>query len=98
MRDLCTGTSNRTSPVIMNIKEIVIYGLVGVSSLTMLAYTVHMFVGGMVSEQTENLIMAGAVLVGAVILGLLAWDIVRRRRRYEAYVASSKDEDETHQS
>ncbi len=80
----------------MQIKEIVIYGLVGISSLTMLAYTVHMFIGGMVSEQTEKLIMAGAVLVGAIVLGLLAWDIVRRRRQYEAYVASSsKEEDET---
>ncbi len=79
----------------MQIKEIIIYGLVGISSLTMLAYTVHMFIGGMVSEQTENLVMLGAVLIGAVVLGILAWDVIRRRRNYEAYMAESKEDDNT---
>lgn len=78
----------------MQIKEIIIYGLVGISSLTMLAYTVHMFIGGMVSERTEKFVMLGAVVIGAIVLAVLAWDIIRRRRNYEAYeAANSKEED-----
>ncbi len=81
----------------MQIKEIIIYSIVGISSLTMLAYTVHMFIGGLVSEQTENLIMGGVVLVGAIVLAFLARDIVLRRRRYDAYMATVKDEDPPHE-
>lgn len=61
-------------------KEIVIYGLVALSSLTMLAYTVHMFIGGLVSEETESLIMLGVVVTAAVGMALLARDVVRRRK------------------
>lgn len=61
-------------------KEIVIYGLVALSSLTMLAYTVHMFIGGLVSEETESLIMLGVVITAAVGMALLARDVVRRRK------------------
>lgn len=61
-------------------KEIVIYGLVALSSLTMLAYTVHMFIGGLVSEETESLVMLGVVITAAVGMALLARDVVRRRK------------------
>lgn len=46
----------------------------------MLAYTVHMFIGGLVSEETESLIMLGVVITAAVGMALLARDVVRRRK------------------
>ena len=61
-------------------REIIIYGIVGISSLILLAYTVHMFVGGLVSKEVEQAIMAVVVLIGALAMGLMAWDVVKRRR------------------
>ena len=61
-------------------KEIIIYGLVALSSLTMLAYTVHMFIGGLVSEETESLVMGGAIIIAAIVMAFLARDVLRRRR------------------
>ena len=70
----------------MNTKEIIIYGIVAISSLTLLAYTVHMFVGGLVSERTENTIMWTVVAIGAVAMGLMGRSIVRRRRLHQLYM------------
>lgn len=66
-------------------KEALIYGVIALSSLVTFAYTVHMFIGGLVNAQTERLIMAAATLVWALVIGLLARDVVKRRRnaRYE---------------
>jgi hypothetical protein len=61
-------------------KEVIVYGVVAVSSLILLGYTVHMFIGGIVSERTETIAMLIAMLVGAIAIGFLAWDVIRRRR------------------
>ena len=60
-------------------KELIIYSIAAVSSLFVLGYTVHMFVGGLVSNTTENWLIAGACLVGAVVIGFMYWDVLRRR-------------------
>lgn len=61
-------------------KEIIVYGIVAISALILLAYSVHMLVGGIVSEQTEHIAMVAVVLAGAVAIGFMAWDVIRRRR------------------
>ena len=61
-------------------KEILIYSIVAISSLVLFAYTVHMFVGGLVSEETEHAIMAAVVSLGAIAIGFMAWDVIKRRR------------------
>jgi len=61
-------------------KEVIVYGIVAISSLILLGYTVHMFIGGIVSERTETLAMAVAMIIGAVAIGFMAWDVIRRRR------------------
>lgn len=63
-------------------KEILIYAVSGIASLIVLGYTVHMFIGGLVSEKTEQLAIAGAVLLGAAGIALLVWDVSRRRRSH----------------
>jgi len=62
-------------------KEAIIYSISGCSSLLILAYTVHMFIGGMVSEQTEYMVMAIVVLIAASVMLWMLMDVLRRRRQ-----------------
>ncbi|HXH71379.1 MAG TPA: hypothetical protein VNI58_01000 [Mariprofundaceae bacterium] len=61
-------------------KELLIYGISACASLIILGYTVHMFIGGMVSERTEWIAIVAITLIGAGAIAFLAWDILRRRR------------------
>lgn len=65
----------------MQKREIFIYLLVACSSLFIISYVVHMFVGGLVSEETENQITIGVLIGWALMLTLLGLDIARKRRR-----------------
>ena len=62
-------------------KEVVILVFVAISSLFILGYSIHMFIGGLVSPQTEKLAIGIAVMIGTVILVLLGIDIIRQRRK-----------------
>ena len=62
-------------------KELVLLALGAAGSLFLLGYSVHMLVGGLVAPTTERWIIAAAVAVGALVVGLMGVDIVRRRRR-----------------
>ncbi len=61
-------------------KEIIIYSIAGVASLFIFGYTIHMFVGGLVEEETETLLIAAACTIAAVVMGLMVWDIKKRRQ------------------
>lgn len=61
-------------------KEIIIYSIAAIACLAILAYSVHMFVGGLVSAELEKIIMIGATLIGAVVIGLMARDVIRARK------------------
>ena len=65
-------------------KEIVVYLIAAIAGLTILGYSVHMLIGGLVSRATEYTVIALAVLIGVAVLGFLAWDVVKRRGRSEA--------------
>lgn len=62
-------------------REIAIYGVAAVGSLFILGYSIHMFVGGLVSLETEKALIVAACTLGAVTIGIMAWDIIKRRRR-----------------
>lgn len=62
-------------------KELVIYTIAAVSSLFILGYTVHIFVGGLVSEQTETGLTVAVCLIGVAVIGYMYWDVIRRRRQ-----------------
>jgi len=61
-------------------KELLVYGISGIASLFIFGYCVHIFVGGMVSEQTELLLIIAVVLISAAAIGWFAWDTIRRSR------------------
>ena len=62
-------------------REIVILIIVAISSLFILGYSIHMFIGGLVSPQTEKISIIVAVAIGFVILLFLGLDIIRQRRK-----------------
>ena len=64
-------------------KEAIIYLIVAISSLILMAYTVHMFVGGLVEEETQDMITIIVLGVSASVMAVLGWDIIRRRTRGE---------------
>ena len=62
-------------------KEIIILIFVAISSLFILGYSVHMFIGGLVSPETEKISIIIACSIGAVILMFLGLDIIKQRRK-----------------
>jgi len=65
-------------------REIAIYTIAALAGLAVLAYSIHMFIGGLVSAQSEKIVMIGATLAGAVIIGFMARDVVRTRKKNSA--------------
>lgn len=65
----------------MQKREIAIYVLVGISSILMVSYVVHMFIGGLVSEETETNVTLVVMGIWTALIVWMGWDIARRRRR-----------------
>lgn len=61
-------------------KEILIYLVSGLASLFIFGYSVHMFVGGLVSEQLEMILIALVVIIAAVAEIWFIRDAMLRRR------------------
>lgn len=62
-------------------REIAVYLIIAAGSLLLISYIPHMFVGGLVSEETERNITIGAVIVWTIGLTALGIDIARKRRQ-----------------
>ncbi|OIO70005.1 MAG: hypothetical protein CO186_02310 [Zetaproteobacteria bacterium CG_4_9_14_3_um_filter_49_83] len=62
-------------------KEILIYGTSALASLFIFGYTVHMFVGGLVSEETETILIVVVVSICAAALAYLAWETMQHNRK-----------------
>ena len=61
-------------------KEAIILILVAFSAVFLLGYSIHMLIGGLVSQETETWIIAIACVAGIAIISFMAWDILRQRR------------------
>jgi len=61
-------------------KEIIIYSIAGVASLAVLGYSIHMFVGGLVSPQLERILIICGISIGTIVIALMARDVLRRRK------------------
>jgi len=60
--------------------EILIYAVIGLSALFISAYSVHMMIGGLVSEEVEYRWMGAICGLVIIVIGAMAWDVIRRRR------------------
>ncbi len=65
----------------LTLREGLVYLLIAAGSLLLISYLPHMFIGGLVEEETETKIQIGVTAVWAIGLAFLGWDIVRRRRQ-----------------
>ncbi len=61
-------------------KEIIIYAIAAVAAITVFGYSIHMFIGGFVTPQTEKMIITAGCFLAAGVIAFLAWDIIKRRR------------------
>lgn len=61
------------------IGEIFIYVVVAISALFITGYAVHMFIGGLVSPESEYQIIALACVVIVGVIGYMTWDVIQRR-------------------
>lgn len=55
------------------------YAIGAAASLFILGYTVHMFVGGLVSKETEVALIAAAVFLGLGVIAFMTWDVLKKR-------------------
>lgn len=60
--------------------EAIIYLIAAIASLFVTGYAVHMFIGGLVSPETEQQIILLVCLGVAGVIGYMVWDVVQRRR------------------
>ena len=62
------------------ITEILIYSVSAISALFITGFSVHMFVGGLVSQEAEyQLIIAAACIIVASATAYMAWDVIQNR-------------------
>ncbi len=61
-------------------REALVYLVVSMSSMFLTAYTVHMLVGGLIPPEQEYRYMGMACATVASVIGLMAWDVIRRRK------------------
>ena len=61
-------------------KEIILYAIAGISSLFILGFSIHMLVGGIVSAETEKLLIALFCTAGIMVILFMIRDVIRRRR------------------
>lgn len=59
--------------------EIMIYSVSLVSTLFITGFAVHMFVGGMVSQETEYRVIAAACIMVLCATAYMAWDVIQTR-------------------
>lgn len=62
-------------------KEIILLGIAAVSSIFLLGYSIHMLIGGLVSESTEQWIIITACSIGVIAIVYMGWDIIQTRRQ-----------------
>jgi uncharacterized membrane protein YfcA len=61
------------------IVEVLIYLIAATSAVFIAGYSVHMFVGGLVSAEVENQLMALVCLIVVCVSAYMAWDVIRNR-------------------
>lgn len=66
--------------MIMKPGEILTYAIVAASSLFIMGFVVHMLVGGMVSEQTEQMLIIIVCTIDAIAIGFMGRDAYLRRK------------------
>lgn len=67
----------------MIIVEAIIYLVAVLGALVITGFSVHMFIGGLVSSEVENQAIIFVCLAVACVAAYMAWDVVKKRRGQE---------------
>ncbi len=59
--------------------EILIYLVSAISALFITGYSVHMFIGGLVSTETEYQVITIACIIVVCVTAYMTWDVIQRR-------------------
>ena len=59
--------------------EIITFLIAGIGALFITGYSVHMFVGGLVSPERENQLIFLVCLLVFCAMAYMVWDVVQRR-------------------
>ncbi len=59
--------------------EMLIFLVAGIGALFIAGYSVHMFVGGLVSSESEQRIIFAVCTLVFCVMAYMAWDVVQRR-------------------
>jgi len=60
--------------------EIFIYLVVAISSLFIMGFSMHMLVGGLVSPETEFVLIVLICFADISAISYMAWDVLQRRK------------------
>jgi hypothetical protein len=66
--------------MMMPFSEILVYLIVAISSLFIMGYAMHMLVGGLVSPETEYILIALICIMDMLAIGYMARDVIQRRK------------------
>jgi len=69
---------------LFSFKEVILYGIAGLTSVFVLGYSIHMLIGGMVSPATERWVITIACFICIVVIAFMAWDVARLRKKQSA--------------
>lgn len=61
------------------IQEAAVYLVVAISSLFIMGFVMHMLVGGLVSPETEEMLIILICFIDLIAISLMARDVIRRR-------------------
>ncbi len=59
--------------------EILIFLVAGIGALLIAGYSVHMFIGGLVSNDSEQRIIFIVCTLVFCVMAYMAWDVVQKR-------------------
>jgi len=62
------------------LQEAFVYLIVAISSLFIMGFAMHMLVGGLVSPETEELLIIFICLADLTVIGFMARDVIKRRK------------------
>jgi len=62
-------------------KEVLVYGISGIASLFIFGFSVHMFIGGLVDEHIEMILIIVLVFIAAAVEVYLIRDALLHKRR-----------------
>lgn len=61
--------------------EVLIYIVAALGGLVITGFSVHMLIGGLVSVELENQLIAAVCVLVAGVIAYMVWDVLKARRK-----------------